>query len=109
MKSGIVYYRDQIAGVIARFRSGSFEFRYLKGYRNDSAMPSIAATLPKKSAVYSSPYLFPFFFGLLSEGAQKASQCRMLRVDENDHFSRLLQACQNGCIGAVRVVPRRTE
>ena len=109
MRSGIVYYRDQVAGIVARFRSGEYEFRYLKDYRNREDMPSIAASLPKSVAVHTSKYLFPFFYGLLSEGVQKENQCRLLRLDESDHFGRLLKTCRNGCIGAVRVDQRPSK
>jgi len=109
MRSGVVYYRDQVAGVIARFRSGAYEFRYLKAYRERLDTPSLAASLSKEKAIHTSRHLFAFFYGLLSEGVQKESQCRMLRIDEADHFGRLLQTCQNGCIGAVRVGPRPSK
>ena len=65
-----------------------------------------AGLLPKSRAVYRSKVLFPFFFGLLAEGAQKRLQCRSLRIDEDDHFTRLAETCREGVIGAVYVKPR---
>lgn len=106
MRSGIVYYREEIAGILARFNSGTYEFRYAKKYRENPEMPSISGTLNKREAVHTAPFLFPFFYGLLSEGVQKRHQCRMLRIDERDHFGRLLATSPYGAIGAVRVVPR---
>lgn len=50
--------------------------------------------------------LFPFFYGLLAEGAQKRMQCRTMWIDENDHFTRLAETCREGAIGAVYVRPR---
>lgn len=32
-----------------------------------------------------------FFFGLLSEGINKDIQCRLLKIDEDDDFTRLIQ------------------
>ena len=43
--------------------------------------------------------------GLLAEGAQKERQCRKLHIDENDHFTRLLETSACGAIGAVYVAP----
>ena len=107
MKCGVVYYKEEIAGIIAKFRDGSYEFRYLKSYRESDKSYSISATLPKSKAMHTSRLLFPFFYGLLSEGVQKDNQCRALRIDEDDHFGRLLETCKNDCAGAVRVERRK--
>ena len=102
MKKGTVYYRDFRAGEIVQ-NDGGFVFRYDLLYFADSAMPDISATLPKTQREYRSKTLFPFFFGLLAEGAQKERQCRELHIDENDHFTRLLETSAFGAIGAVYV------
>jgi serine/threonine-protein kinase HipA len=47
--------------------------------------------------------LFAFFQGLLAEGINKDIQCRLLKIDENDDFLRLLQTAGNDTIGAVTV------
>jgi serine/threonine-protein kinase HipA len=78
-------------------------FRYDPLYFADAAMPDISATLPKTQREYRSKVLFPFFFGLLAEGAQKERQCRELHIDENDHFTRLVETSAFGAIGAVYV------
>ena len=105
MKCVTVYVKGVEAGVLARFRNGSYEFRYTRRYL-ESARPSVAFSLPKKKAVHRSAVLFPFFFGLLAEGEQKRMQCRTMRIDENDHFTRLAETCREGTIGAVHVLPR---
>ena len=106
MRSVAVYMRDVEAGILSKFRDGSYEFRYTRRYRNDVMQPSIAFQLPKSRAVFRSRVLFPFFYGLLAEGVQKRMQCRSLRIDENDHFTRLGETCRSGVIGAVWVKPR---
>ena len=66
----------------------------------------LAADIPANESLtmdIASKVLFPFFFGLLAEGAQKDRQCRELRIDENDHFTRLLETSAYGAIGAVYV------
>lgn len=104
MKKGIVYYRDQVAGSLERDASG-FVFTYDPSYLANSSLPDISATLPKRTDAYRSPYLFSFFYGLLAEGAQKDMQCRELKIDERDHFTRLLETSAYGAIGAVYVKP----
>ncbi len=105
MKSVTVYVKGVAAGVLAHFRRGGYEFRYTREYR-ESGRPSVAFSLPKSQAVHRSDVLFPFFYGLLAEGACKKMQCRMLRIDENDHFTRLAETCRQGVIGVVYVLPR---
>ena len=102
MKKGTVYYRDIKAGEIVQDEDG-FLFRYDPLYFADSSKPSVAATLPKTRREYRSKVLFPFFFGLFAEGAQKERQCRELHIDDNDHFTRLLETSAYGAIGAVYV------
>lgn len=102
MKTATVYYRNIPAGILAK-DDGGYSFRYDPLYFADSAMPAISATLPKTQREFRSPTFFPFFFGLLAEGVQKERQCRELRIDENDHFTRLLETSACGAIGAVHV------
>ena len=102
MKSATVYCRDIPAGTLMKGAEG-YVFRYGDAYFRDSSMPAISATLPKTRQEYHSKILFPFFFGLLAEGAQKERQCRELHIDENDHFTRLVETSAYGAIGAVYV------
>lgn len=104
MNRGIVHYRDRVAGILERTPDG-FLFAYDADYLRDAAMPDISATLPKRAEPYRAPVLFPFFYGLLAEGSQKERQCRELRIDERDHFTRLLETSAYGAIGAVYVTP----
>ena len=95
-----VYYRDTLAGVLSH-DSGGYVFEYLPGYLGNPALPAISLTLPKRETVFQSPVLFPFFFGLLAEGENKSLQCRLLRIDEDDHFTRLLRTCTTETIGGI--------
>ena len=80
-----------------------FAFRYDDAYFSSSSLPDISATLPKTQVEHRSKVLFPFFFGLLAEGVQKERQCRELKIDERDHFTRLIETSAYGAIGAVYV------
>ena len=102
MTKGTVYFRDIVAGVLEKDATG-YRFQYDPLYLADQSLPAISATFPKTKPEYRSAHLFPFFYGLLAEGSQKDRQCRELRIDENDHFTRLLETSAYGAIGAVYV------
>ena len=108
MRGLTVYVKDRAAGVLSKFRDGTYEFRYAPSYRRDALATSVAFTIPKSRSVHRSRVLFPFFYGLLAEGVQKRLQCRGLKIDEADHFTRLAETCRQGVVGAVYVMPRRS-
>jgi HipA-like protein len=103
MRRANVYCRGIHAGVLSKDPSGCYRFQYAAEYRSDPKCPAISLSFPKREAPFESPVLFPFFFGLLAEGDDKALQCRVLKIDENDHFSRLLKTCEAETIGGVTV------
>lgn len=102
MKGG-VYINGELAGTLEKDTAGKYHFRYDNAYFQDSIKPSISLTLPKSRQTYESDHLFAFFQGLLSEGVNKDIQCRLLKIDENDDFSRLLLTAGEDTIGAVTV------
>jgi HipA-like protein len=104
MRQANVYCRGVLAAVLSRDQAG-YRFQYLPDYleRDDARHPAISLSLPRRDAPFLSPVLFPFFFGLLAEGDNKALQCRVLKIDENDHFTRLLRTCEVETIGGVTV------
>ncbi len=102
-RSGLVYCAGRLAGRIEETASG-YRFTYDSTYLADPAGRPVSATLPKRTEPYLSTVLFPFFFGLLAEGSLKDVQCRSLRLDENDHFGRLLKTAAVDTIGDVTVV-----
>lgn len=100
--TGYVYYLDRLAGRLER-RNNKYYFEYLDEYINDASMPSISVTFPKQKRRFESDVLFPFFFGMLAEGELMEMQCRLLKIDENDHFTRLLETAGTETIGAITV------
>lgn len=102
---GLVYYNGTEAGIIERTRDDQYVFEYNSAYLNDAGKPPVSLTLSKKQKVHISPTLFPFFYGLLTEGVNKDIQCRLLRIDENDDFARLLYTAGSDPIGAITVKP----
>jgi HipA-like protein len=97
-----VYCRGVFAGTLSK-QLGTYHFKYVSDYLNDPNNPAISLTLPKQAAAFESPVLFPFFFGLLAEGDDKALQCRVLKIDEHDHYKRLVRTCTVETIGGVTV------
>ena len=102
MRTADVYCRDIPAGVLTQ-DSGGYVFAYLTSYLENPALPAISLTFPKQAPAFQSAVLFPFFFGLLAEGENKALQCRLLRIDEDDHFTRLLRTCATETISGIIV------
>ena len=102
-KRAEVYNNDVLTGLLEKTKQGEYIFTYENDYLNNPETAAISLTLPKTTQVHRSPVLFPFFFGLLSEGVNKQTQCRLLKIDENDHFRLLLATAHTDTIGAITV------
>lgn len=100
---GVVYCNGVQAGIIEKTRSGEYVFTYDTIYLENPVYPPISLTLPKTSQAHTSHVLFPFFYGLLSEGVNKEIQCRLLKIDEQDDYGRLLNTAGEDTIGAITV------
>jgi HipA-like protein len=98
-----VYFNGVLAGSIEKFETGKYRFQYDKAYLGNSELAAVSLSFPKREKPFLSAFLFPFFFGLLSEGTNKQNQCRFLKIDENDHFSLLLKTAEADTIGAITV------
>lgn len=105
IKTAIVYFRDEPVGILAQGKRG-YLFRYSRSYLREKSLPAIALSLPKRHKTFYSKVFFPFFFGLLTEGVQKATQCRLMKIDERDYLTRLSKTSKYGVIGAIRVEER---
>lgn len=103
MRVAEVYRNRLLAGILSEESRTSYVFRYDEKYLSDASQPSISLTLPKTSREYHSDHLFPFFFNLLSEGANRKLQCRHLKIDEKDHFGLLIATANYDTVGAVTV------
>lgn len=91
-----------LAGYLIK-ANGEYVFQYDRAYFLNTSLPSISLALPKKKNIYKSKNLFPFFYGLLAEGENKSIQCRVLKIDEKDHFKRLLKTASSETIGAITI------
>ena len=103
MSRALVYIRGQETGELARLDDGTFRFAYAPAYLAAPDTQPVSLTLPLRPEPYLAPNLFPFFHGLLSEGSAKDLQCRALKIDPNDAFTRLIKTSHSDTIGAVTV------
>lgn len=109
MRAMEIYRNGTLAGTLTEENRQHFVFRYDEIYFNDATKPAISLTLPKTQREYSSQYLFPFFFNMLSEGVNRKLQSTQLRIDEEDNFGLLMATAQYDTIGAVTVKPIATK
>lgn len=97
-----VYNNKILAGTLEKTKE-EFIFTYTDEYYNDDSKPAISLSLPKSKKQYHSKYMFPFFSGLLAEGLNKQIQCRTLKIDEQDDFTRLIKTATTETIGAITI------
>jgi serine/threonine-protein kinase HipA len=104
MRSGQVFYKNELAGELSQLDNGGYIFRYDERWLNDGSKPSISLTLPKTNMEFQSSTLFPFFFNLIPEGVNKRLICTKKRIDFNDYFGILLEVAGGDTIGAVKII-----
>lgn len=101
MRAARILYKGETAGILTQNDDGNFHFEYVEKWLSDAEKPAVSLTLPKKQKEFNSKALFPFFYHLLPEGANKRMVCKTFRIDENDAFGILLQTSRIDTIGAV--------
>jgi HipA-like protein len=97
-----VLYNGRFAGILEK-SGGLYRFTYDHGYLTTAGSRPVSITLPLRKDSYESDVLFPAFVNMLSEGANKRIQCRLLKIDEYDYFSLLLAAAGEDNIGAITI------
>jgi serine/threonine-protein kinase HipA len=109
MRKVEVYRNGILAGILTQESQKKFVFEYEDNYFTNSTQPAISLTFPKNQKKYSSQFLFPFFFNMLSEGVNRKLQSTHLRIDESDNFGLLMATAQKDTIGAITVKPIQNE
>jgi serine/threonine-protein kinase HipA len=104
MRKAKIRYKGEEAGRLTQHDDGSFTYQYDDFWLKDSTKPPISLTLPKSQQSYHSPCLFPFFFNMLPEGANKRAVSNVTKIDENDDFGLLLATAKYDTIGSVTVL-----
>jgi serine/threonine-protein kinase HipA len=108
MRTLEIYRNGVLAGLLIEKNRKHYVFRYEDNYFIDDHYPAISLTLPKTQLEYNSEFLFPFFFNMLSEGANRKLQSVQLKIDEEDDFGLLAVTAQYDTIGAITVKPTKT-
>jgi HipA-like protein len=103
MPKAEVFNNGILAGILEKRSSDNYVFTYTNEYFANTNNSAISITLPKTQKVFESVELFSFFYGLLAEGINKDIQCRLLRIDEEDDFTRLIKTAGEDTIGAITV------
>lgn len=103
MRRGKVYNNETLAGELIETNEGDFIFTYDDDYFSNPDTCAISVTLPKTTQQHRSAILFPFFFNIISEGANRRLQSKFLKIDENDFFGLLLKTASNETIGAITI------
>jgi HipA-like protein len=105
MRTLEIYRNGILTGLLIEEDRHHYIFRYDDKYFLDPSNPAISLTLPKTQQEYSSKFLFPFFFNMLSEGVNRKLQSIQLKIDEEDHVGFLAATAQYDTIGAITVKP----
>ena len=100
-----VYLHGIKVGILSESEQRDFVFAYDKAYLLNEKSKPVSLTLPLRTEPYRSPYLFPAFSNILSEGDNRQMQSQLLRIDAEDDFGILLATCQCDTIGAITVKP----
>ena len=103
MRRAEVYTHGVFAGLLTETDDAKYIFKYDDVFLVNPTTKAISLTLTKRSEPFVADELFPFFFNMLSEGANKALQCMTLKIDENDAFGLLLATAGNDTIGSVTI------
>ncbi len=108
MRAMEIYRNGILAGILTEEDRQHYVFRYTDTYFGDPRKAAISLTLPKTQQEYSSRFLFPFFYNMLSEGVNRKLQSTQLGIDEEDHFGLLSATARYDTIGAITVKPVMT-
>ncbi len=101
MRQCKVFVHDIEAGILQETDHRQYIYTYNDKYEGDP----VCLAMPVRREPYRSAHLFPYFFNMLSEGANRQTQSQLLHIDENDDFGILLATAQDDTIGAVTVKP----
>ena len=97
-----IYDDTELAGKLV-YDGLNYIFAYNLDFLYSKDTTAISLTLPKQKEPFLSDRLHPFFSGLLAEGSLKELQCRQLKIDEDDEFTRLLKTASVDTIGTITV------
>ena len=103
MQRAKVFRNNIFVGLLTKLNEKQYVFVYDKEYLKLPNKKPISLTLPLQEEEFKSSYLFPFFYNLLAEGKLKDIQCKELRIDKDDDFSRLILTTKENTIGSITI------
>ena len=103
MRQALVLANNIVAGTLTETDDMRYIFKYDDEDLVNPNLRAISLAFPKRKEEYVSDELFPFFFNMLSEGANKATQCMTMKIDERDSFGLLLATARYDTIGAITI------
>ena len=98
-RRALVYFNTEQAGILEEIESG-YRFTYNSDFISKDI--PISVSLPLKNEPYESTELFPFFEGILPEGAYLKIITSRFKVDKEDLFGIALKTCKE-TIGAISI------
>ena len=103
MQKGKVYRNKIYAGLLTKISNKEYIFQYDKEYLVKDGVKAISLNFPLQEKEFRSNHMFAFFFNMLAEGSMKDLQCKQLKIDKDDNFSRLLKTTKMNTIGSITV------
>lgn len=103
MQRAKVFRNNIFTGLLTKLNEKEYVFVYDEEYLKLPNKKPISLTLPLQEEEFKSPYLFSFFYNLLAEGKLKDIQCKELRIDKDDDFSRLILTTKENTIGSITI------
>ena len=98
MRQALVLVNKIVAGTLTETDDMRYIFKYNDDYLIDPKQRAISLAFPKRKEEYTCDELFPFFYNMLSEGSNKATQ-----IDKKDSFGLLLATAKYDTIGAITI------
>jgi len=102
MKKGLVYKKDQLAGIVWEDENG-FSFQYVESYLQSPIYGLVSKTLPLRADEFSNTNILPFFDGLIPEGWLLQIAIDNWKLNPKDRMSLLLTLCKD-CIGDISII-----
>lgn len=101
MRRGEIWLDNHLTGILTEDENG-YHFAYDEAYVLQEYATAISLTLPLQKTPSFSPYLFPFFDGLIPEGWLLDVVQKNWKINPNDRMGLLLFTCRD-CIGNICV------
>ena len=86
MRQCEVYVHDTAAGILQETDTGKYVFTYHENYQGEP----VCLAMPIRKEAYRSNHLFPYFFNMLPEGANREIHSIVHHIDIHDDFSFIL-------------------